>query len=187
MAEQVIIRSACYLCEGTVELPAELANQVIPCPHCGRDIKLFAATKPTPRWRTLLVGKPWNTKQKLLTGVAFAAFFLTLLNAPWEITSWEGTSFRQERYQVAHVVSGSVFEPPSRNGNDTGHRLLVMPLVFGWFGLIVAYGALFFLLRTREQPLFSPRTWRVIKWSCAGIAFALLLAIGAAALIAWRS
>ncbi len=180
MAERVIIRSACYLCEGTIEFPAELTNQVIPCPHCGREVKLFVATKPAARWYMFFRDKPWNTKQKLLTGVAFAVFFFTLFNAPWEITY----RFSDQSPQVARIETGSVFDPlPLSSQYVTGHRLLLTPLVLGWLGLVVAYGSLFLILRTREQPLFSPRVWRVIKWSCASVAFALLLAVGVAALL----
>ena len=45
MEAQSFIRTSCYLCDGPMEFPPEMENQVIPCPHCGKEIKLLDAAQ----------------------------------------------------------------------------------------------------------------------------------------------
>ena len=169
MTQQTIIRSACYLCEGTIEFPAELANQVIPCPHCGKEIKLFAASKAPSRIGGMFNEK-WNGKQLLLTLAVVGLLLITLWAAPWEITvrqqdSRVSRNFPPTYSQRAYIRFGPVFSPPSEYGDVTSHKLMVTPIVLEWAGIITIYLAGLLLLRTRDTPLISLLTgvWRKIR------------------------
>jgi hypothetical protein len=184
MTPQTIIRSACYLCEGTIEFPAELANQIIPCPHCGKEIKLFAASKSLSR-----VGgfKGWNLKQTAVVVLAVIGLLVSLFNAPWEITYRDAYNSLTK----AEVVFGPVFQPPVTYRSEvTGHRLLAMPLVFGWCGIAAVTGLLLLLLRTRVTPLFSPRqqehlkheinaALKVLPWLASGVGILVVVLFAA--------
>ncbi len=165
MTQQTIIRSACYLCEGTIEFPAELANQVIPCPHCGKEIKLFAASKSLSRFGGLFAGRSWNKKQLFLTLFAVALLIGSLFNAPWEITYRK----RDGASAQARIMKGTVFDSPvtwrifSYPQEVIAHRLLVAPLALGWFGLLAVYLLLLFLARTHDMPLISTQSIERLK------------------------
>ena len=154
--------SACYLCEGTIEFPAELSNQIIPCPHCGKEIKLFAASKSASRFGGF---KGWNLKQTAVVVLAVIGLLVSLFNAPWEITYRDAYNSLTK----AEVVLGSVFQPPITYRSEvTGHRLLAMPLVFGWCGIAAVTGFLLLLLRTRDVALFPASIKNRLKHEIAG-------------------
>ena len=52
MSNDSLIRMKCYLCDGPIEFPPQLANQIIACPHCAREITLAVLSglpaKPSP-------------------------------------------------------------------------------------------------------------------------------------------
>ena len=157
MTTQTIIRSACYLCENPIEFPAELSNQIIPCPHCGKEIKLIATSKPYPVWRNWFGVRSWNKKQMFISTVAIIYFFVTLNTASWEITYSDYKSgfigSRQGQYLTETViVEGTVFYPPyPRVSHVTAYRLLIAPLVLSWVAILAAYLPLMFLVRTRKK------------------------------------
>ncbi len=196
MTQQTIIRSACYLCEGTIEFPAELANQVIPCPHCGKEIKLFAASKSSSRIGGI-IGEKWNGKQVLLTLAAVGLLLITLLIAPWEITyrHLDLSHYPAATVQSATIEFGPVFNPP--RGNDstvTAYKLMVFPIALEWAGILTIYLAALLLLRTRDVPLLPARIRERVKhevagalqvapWIAGGIGIVLVIAV---IVVAWR-
>lgn len=194
MTQQTIIRSACYLCEGTIEFPAELANQVIPCPHCGKEIKLFAASKSSSRIGGI-IGEKWNGKQVLLTLAAVGLLVITLLIAPWEITyrHLDLSHYPAATVQSATIEFGPVFNPP--RGSDstvTAYKLMVFPIALEWAGILTIYLAALLLLRTRDVPLLPARIREHVKhevagalqvapWLAGGIGIVLVIALIVAA------
>jgi hypothetical protein len=86
-----------------------------------------------------------NTKQKILTGVAIVAFFLSVLCAPWEdIDSVEsfGQHARLTDYRPIWAVDGLYNE----------HQLLWGPLAGTWVAIGIIYTGLFFLLKRTKSP-----------------------------------
>jgi len=84
-----------------------------------------------------------NKIQKILTGIALVVFLLSLLNAPWGMTTAPNPYVPVTHYNV----TAPLWSEPA--GDAT---LQVGELAAWWFGLAVIYAGLFLILKRKAVP-----------------------------------
>jgi hypothetical protein len=86
-----------------------------------------------------------NNKQKTLTMVAVAAFALTALFAPWDLTGSPS--------HMNILVHAPLFAPPALNA--WSKRELASGIFWSWLAIGIIYSALFVVL---SQPTVASKT-----------------------------
>ena len=86
-----------------------------------------------------------NNKQKTLTLMAVAAFALTALFAPWDLTGSPN--------HMNILVHAPLFAPPSLN--VWSKRELASGIFWSWLAIGIIYSALFVVL---SQPMMASKT-----------------------------
>jgi hypothetical protein len=167
------IKTLCPLCDGSIEFPADALGQQTDCPHCHKTFVLGSVTAPaqTEKVPSTLNQPPpalnqMNVNQKILTGVALVAFFISVCIAPWEVTSIASSALYSGRTEVhaSNAILGKttvyspVWEQPSKDPNVYAGeryecRLLLSPLLGVWITIGVVFTGLFFLLKNTPSIL----------------------------------
>jgi len=88
-----------------------------------------------------------NKKQKVVTGVALALFWVSCLFAPWELT--EGAGHRDT------INYSPVFKAPS--GGSWQKRQPSVNVAYTWGVLLVSYGMIVLLLANTKKDEPSER------------------------------
>jgi hypothetical protein len=148
MIQNIIIRSDCYLCQGPIEYPAEMCGEVIPCPHCQKQIKLLELKSDKPKGTSF---STWNKNQLFLTIIACAVFSVSILAAPWEIRN--GDIIRG--YKVSPV-----FLPPSIVNYGDSNQLRGGILLTEWFATLCIYAASMYATKGFDNPFWNSKWYK---------------------------
>jgi hypothetical protein len=172
MNEEPVVRSECYLCNNPVEFPAELAGQIVECPHCEQRIKLFVekANAPAPSpprepaWDGGYFAWPWKQRIRILCGVVVIVFALTLTAVPWAPVI-EGSGVSSER--------SPLWNTPENKRLDIG------VLLAEWIGLGVIWGGVALVLKPNAKERSGKGEGKMsnlqtVTLACVMLGFALV-------------
>jgi hypothetical protein len=165
------MKTQCYLCGGSIDFPDELKNEIIPCPHCGKSIKLLG---PKRKGFASL-----NKRQKFLSFAALSVLIFGLFQAPWEISYVERGFHEDVRH--SEIELAPIFSPPEGSFNSSsrmvsGRRLIWSAVVGSWLSVGVIYTGLFALSSVK----FNIRKETMLM---VGVALAIVLVL--LAIVVW--
>jgi len=141
------MQTQCYLCGGSIEFPDELRNEVIPCPHCTKSIKLLG-----PRRAGAFIA--FNKKQRVLNVAAFCVLVFSLFQSPWEIIYIERARFGSSEKRHSEIELAPIFSPPTGSSSVAeviGRRLVWSAVIGTWISVAVVYAGLFVLCATKRR------------------------------------